>query len=231
MRRNLLLQIATMILLVSLSSCDWDIFGKNKKFSKPKDMVHNAKEKAGEMAGEMDKMVKSFDPNDPQFEGMTEEEIRAKELESGLFDELTEMQDEAMGKLSDLKKLRQNLSAHKGASHSSGNGGSDKMGDSYASKASNNNSDYKCPFAEEDRMAAKKAAASSGNPEVAATLNKLKKAEDSLYKFMNNFDQPKDLPHEEAIDYFESEREKMTSIKEDVFESIEEGEALLETLE
>ena len=67
-------------------------------------MVNKAKEKVDKMAGEMDDMVKSFDPNDPQFEGMTEEEIRAKELENSLFDELTEMQDEAMGKLSDMKK-------------------------------------------------------------------------------------------------------------------------------
>ena len=211
MRRNLFLQIATMILLVSLSSCDWNFFGKNKK---PKDMVNKAKEKVDKMAGEMDDMVKSFDPNDPQFEGMTEEEIRAKELESSLFDELTEMQDEAMGKLSDMKKIRENLAAHKGASHSHDG---DDMGDSYAAtKTSSNNGDYKCPFAEESRMAAKKAAASSGNPEVAASINKLKKAEDSLYKFMNNFDQPKDLPHDEVIDCFETEKEKMTSIKEDV---------------
>ena len=223
MRRNLLLQIATMILLVSLSSCDWDIFGKEKKFKKPGKIANQAKDKASELA---DDIAGSFDPNDPKFEGMTEEEIRAKELESGLFDEVMEMQDEAMGKLSELKKMQKNLAAFKGSS-ASGYGG--KEVGSYSSSTSSSKGSYQCPYAEEDRMSA--ASSGGGNVKVATTINKLKKAEDSLYKFMNNFDKPEDLPHEEAINYFEAEREKMATIKEDVFESMEEGEALLQTLE
>ena len=225
MRRNLLLQIATMILLVSLSSCDWDIFGKEKKFKKPGEVVNKAKDKAGELA---DDIAGSFDPNDPKYEGMTEEEIRAKELESGLFDEVMEMQDEAMGKLSELKKMQKNLAAFKGSS-SSGYGG--KEVGSYSASTSSSKGTYQCPYAEEDRMSGTSSSGGGGNYEVTSTIKKLKNAENSLYKFMNNFDKPEDLPHEEAINYFEAEREKMATIKEDVFQSMEDGEALLQTLE
>lgn len=227
MRRNLFLQIATMILLVTLSSCDWDIFGKEKNFKKPSEVVNQAKDKAGHLA---DDLAGSFDPKDPKYDGMSEEEIRAKELESGLFDEVMEMQDEAMGKLSELKKMQKNLAAFKGAS-SSGYGG--KEVGSYSASSSSSKGSYQCPFAEEARMSGGNSYSEGGgsNSEVVSTISKLKKAEDSLYKFMNNFDKPEDLPHEEAIEYFESEKEKMTSIKDDVFESMEEGEALLQTLE
>ncbi len=224
MRRNLLLQLATMILLVSLSSCDWDIFGKEKKFKKPGEIVNKAKDKAGELK---DDIAGSFNPNDPKYEGMTEEEISAKQLESGLFDEVMEMQDETMGKLSELKKMQKNLAAFKGSA-SSGYGG--KEVGSYTASSASSKGSYQCPYAEEARMSSSSSGGGS-NSKVVSTIGKLKDAENSLYKFMNNFDKPEDLPHEEAVNYFEAEREKMANIKEEVFQTMEDGEALLQTLE
>lgn len=228
MRKNLLLQIVTMILLVSFSSCDWDIFGKKRKSKKAEKIVNQAKDKASEMK---DDVMGSFDANDPKYAGLSEEEIRAKKLEVGMFDEVIGIQDEAMGKLSDLKKIRTTLANYKGSSSAGSGGGGKEVGGSYSATSTSSRGTYKCPFAEEERLAIGSSSGSGSNGEINSTIRKLKKAEDSLFNFMNDFDKPEDIPHEEAIEYFESEKAKISSIKEEVFETMEQGEALLQTLE